>query len=162
MNLKTRQFGRQRGVTLLELTIAAFIMTLVIVSSLKLFSVLTKGVISAKNHARAGNLVSSRLDELQNMAHEMSYSGGWNYVTCSPLAIEYSSVTQISRIDGMSFTWTVSPYYAWVSGTVVDGYTNTQVTEVAAFVMRVEWTDYFKLKSRPNSISRVALSANYR
>jgi Tfp pilus assembly protein PilE len=145
----------QKGVTLIELAIAALVMGLVVMSSLYVFRVLNKGLMMSKSSLRANTLMLSKLEDLRNDAMTAAYNSQWSSVTYTTLSSAYH-VTTTTSIDGVPFTWAVYSKYVAVNGTVTADSLGTSTNMIAL-------TGILQYKSvyGARTITRTAYVANY-
>jgi len=146
----------ERGVTLLELLMAALLISTVIASLLKLFSVSQRGGVTMRSEVRASALARTKLDDLKNLARRNSMDGTFSRLTLSALVSSYS-VTQVALVSEKAFTWQVSTKFAAQNLTVVTDVTsNTVATRMVHFCSWVTWSD----QSRPQNLTVHAFVAD--
>jgi type II secretory pathway pseudopilin PulG len=117
----------ERGVTLLELILAALLISTVVASLLKLFSVSQRGGVTMRSEVRASALARNKLDELKNLARKSSLDGTFANITRSSKAQAFS-VTQVAVVSGKAYTWRVSATFASQNLTQATDVTSNTVT----------------------------------
>lgn len=131
----------EKGVTFIELIMAAVLIGTVIVALLRVMGVVQKGGVSMRNEVRAGALGRSKLDDLKDLARQASLNGTFALLTQTSLVQSYG-VTQTTVVSGKSYVWKASSAFASQSVSVVaDVGSNTVTTSLIHFVSWVEWKD---------------------
>jgi Tfp pilus assembly protein PilV len=145
----------ETGVTLIELVIAAFVMGLVVMSSLYVFRVLNKGLMMSKNSMRANTLMLSKLEDMRNDAMTAAYNSQWSTVTYTALASAYH-VTTTTSIDGVPFSWVIYSNYVAVDGTVTADSLGTS-TNMIALIGILKYKSVYGART----LTRTSYVANY-
>lgn len=131
----------ERGVTFIELILAALMIGTVIASLLKVFGVVQKGGVSMRSEVRASALARSHLDDMKDLARQSSSNGTFALVTMTSLAQSYA-VTQTTVVSEKAYTWKVSSRFASQSVSVVaDVSSTTVVSKLVHFSSWVSWRD---------------------
>ena len=156
----------QAGVTMIEQIIAVALLGLCIVVWFNVTKVQTKGVLVSKNNLRSQNLALSKLEDLRSLALNSGIEGQFQWVTQSPLVIQYGR-TNTASIEGRTFTWSVSTTFVlgYSSVTVTptppqttNAIVTTTATDLIWFNALVQWSDV----TGPKLLTQAAYVANPR
>lgn len=132
---------QERGVTFIELILAALMIGTVIVALLRVFGVVQKGGVSMRNEVRASALARSHLDDLKDLARQSSSNGTFALLTTASLVQAYA-VTRTTVVSNKSYLWKVSTRFAAQDVShVADVSSTTVVSKLIHFSSWVAWQD---------------------
>jgi type II secretory pathway pseudopilin PulG len=146
----------ERGITLLELLLAALLISTVVASLLKLFSVSQRGGVTMRSEVRASALARTKLDDIKNLARRSSLEGTFIGVTRSAMVQAYS-LTQVSVVSGKPYTWNVTTAFATQNLTQTTDVSSTTVT--SRLLHLTAWTTWSD-QSVPRSLTLEAYVAD--
>lgn len=132
---------QERGVTFIELILAAVMIGTVIVALLRVFGVVQKGGVSMRSEVRASALARSHLDDLKDLARQSSTNGTFALLTTTSLAQAYA-LTQTTIVSNKAYLWKVSSSFATQNVSyVADVSSTTVVSKLIHFSSWVSWQD---------------------
>jgi prepilin-type N-terminal cleavage/methylation domain-containing protein len=129
----------QRGYSLVEIMVAAAVLSLTVTSLLKSFHTQLRAAVGGRMSLRAEALAWDKLDTIKTTARNYSMSGGFDRLTMSAAVSDFS-LTHSTSVDGVNYTWAVSHSWSSVTGTP-DPQDVTWTSSIMRFSANVQWVD---------------------
>jgi hypothetical protein len=129
-----------KGISLVEIMVAMFILSLTVASMMKALDKSMQGQTRVRNDLRAITIAKTKLDALKDHVRLNALAGTFNMVTSSPQVLAYG-LTQVATVDGKAFTWVVNASYVLLTPSVSAPTETNTAQDVLKLKAMVYWTE---------------------